>query len=40
LTREIAMHQLYLYFYDPLSSFSTHTSYPPQQRNHRHITIK
>jgi hypothetical protein len=32
--------QLYLYFYDPLNSFSTHASYPPQQPNHRHITTK
>jgi hypothetical protein len=24
----------------PLSSFSTHVSYPPKQSNHRHITIK
>jgi hypothetical protein len=28
----------YLYFYDPLNSFSTHASYPPQQPSHRHIT--
>jgi hypothetical protein len=32
--------QLYLYFYDPLSSFSTHASYPPQQPSHHHITTK
>jgi hypothetical protein len=32
--------QLYLYFYDPLSSFSTHISYPPQQFNHCHINTK
>jgi hypothetical protein len=31
---------LYLYFYDPLSLFSTHKSYPPQQPNHRDITTK
>jgi hypothetical protein len=29
-----------LYLYDPLSSFSTYASYPPQQSNHRHITTK
>jgi hypothetical protein len=33
-------HQLYLYFYDPLSLFSTHTSYPPQQSNHHYIITK
>jgi hypothetical protein len=36
----LSPYQLYLYFYDPLSSFSTHASYPPQQPNHHHITAK
>jgi hypothetical protein len=32
--------QLYLYFYDLISLFSTHASYTPQQSNHHHITTK
>jgi hypothetical protein len=37
---DIESKQLYLYFYGPLNSFSTHASYSPQQHNHRSITTK
>jgi hypothetical protein len=33
-------HQLYLYFYDPLNSFSTYVSYLTQQYNNHRITTK
>jgi hypothetical protein len=39
-SKECQCNQLYLYFYDLLSSFFIHTSYPLYQPNHRYITTK
>jgi hypothetical protein len=36
ISRDYAMYQLYLYFYNLLILFFTHASYPSQQPNHHH----